>query len=241
MSSPVSSSPSAGSPVTLPAVGWRAHLPNILTGLRLVVALAFFIQLSVWSYPARDLISPSISPLRPLWPYLIAAALFGLAALTDAIDGPLARRWNAVSQFGRVMDPFADKILVVGAFVMLASPKFAVDSPGVPPFQVSGVESWMVVVILARELLVTSLRSVLESSGVDFSANAWGKAKMILQATLIPVILVTLGITEITRGTWGRWVIDSGVWLTMVVTVVSGVPYVTQSIRHFRAGRSRRA
>lgn len=215
--------------------GYRQWLPNALTGLRLVIALAFFVVLSYWNYPARDLISTKITPLRPLWPYLVAAALFGLAAVTDAIDGPLARRWKVVSKFGRVMDPFADKVLVVGAFIMLAGPMFGVDIENKPHFQVSGVVPWMVVVILGRELLVTSLRAVAESSGQDFSASWSGKAKMVLQACVIPVILVTLGITEITPDTWGRWLIDISVWLTVVVTVVSGVPYIIRGFDMFKA------
>ena len=191
-------------------------------------AAAFFVLLSVWNYPARDLV---VTPRHPVWPYLWAAGLFGLAALTDALDGPLARRWKTVSKFGRVMDPFADKVLVVGAFIMLAGPTFGVDLPGRPPFQVSGITSWMVVVILGRELLVTSIRSVMEQSGVDFSASASGKAKMVVQACVIPFILVLLGITAVDSGSWGRLLIDAAAWLTVIVTILSGVPYAIRAIR----------
>jgi len=191
--------------------------------LRLVFAAGFFTTLSVWSYPARELI---VTPRHPVWPYLFAAALFGLAALTDAIDGPLARRWKTVSKFGRVMDPFADKVLVVGAFIMLAGPAFGIEYPGKPSLQVSGITSWMVVVILGRELLVTSIRSVMEESGMDFSAQTSGKIKMIVQACVIPFILILLGITEINPGSWGRILIDSAAYITMIVTVISGLPYL---------------
>lgn len=225
---------------TTPAPGvssFQRALPNYLTALRLVIAAAFFTFLAVWTYPIRDLMEPPakpVTPLHPVWHYLVAAALFGLAALTDAIDGPLARRWKVVSKFGRVMDPFADKVLVIGAFVMLAGPRFAIEYvqvPGKPFFQVSGVHPWMVVVILGRELLVTSIRAAAESDGVDFSANWFGKAKMILQATTIPVILVTLGITEVTPRTWGRWLIDLSVWTTLAVTILSGIPYLVRGFR----------
>ncbi|MBS0196277.1 MAG: CDP-alcohol phosphatidyltransferase family protein [Planctomycetes bacterium] len=208
-------------------------MPNALTASRLVFAAAFFVLLSVWNYPARDLM---VSPRQPVWPYLWAAALFGLAALTDALDGPLARRWKSVSKFGRVMDPFADKVLVVGAFIMLAGPTFGVDIPGKPPFQVSGVTSWMVVIILGRELLVTSIRSVMEQDGVDFSASWTGKAKMIVQACVIPFVLLMLGITGVDRGSWGRLVIDLAVWFTVAITVLSGVPYVVRAV-HAGFGR----
>lgn len=226
-------------PTPLPAsaapTALQRSLPNTLTALRLVIAICFFVLLSVWKYPVADLI---VSPKHPIWPYLAAAALFGLAAVTDAIDGPLARRWKVVSVFGRVMDPFADKVLVVGAFIMLAGPAFSYDDPKVVTlreFQVSGIYSWMVVIILGRELLVTSIRAIAEQSGIDFSADWSGKAKMILQACVIPFILLVLGIGDITPGKWGRIVIDVAVWLTLIVTVLSGVPYVIRGFRAFAA------
>jgi CDP-diacylglycerol---glycerol-3-phosphate 3-phosphatidyltransferase len=209
----------------LRATGWRAHLPNILTGLRLLIAAAFFTLLSLWEYPARDLVR-IVTPRNPVEPYLVAALLFGLAAITDAIDGPLARRWKVVSKFGRIMDPFADKVLVIGGLIMLAGPQFNALLPDGTELHVSGIKPWMVVVVLGRELLVTSIRAVFEADGKDFSANWFGKAKMILQASVIPAILVILGITEINRGTWGRITIDVLSWTTLVVTVLSGVPYI---------------
>ncbi|MEI7656705.1 MAG: CDP-alcohol phosphatidyltransferase family protein [Phycisphaerae bacterium] len=215
---------------------YRRWVPNALTGSRLVIAAAFFILLSVWNYPANQLV---VSARHPLWAYLVAAALFGLAALTDAIDGPLARRWKTVSQFGRVMDPFADKVLVMGAFIMLAGPTFGSDLPGRPALQVSGVTSWMVVLMLSRELLVTSIRSVMEQSGADFSAKASGKAKMVVQAGAIPLILVLLGITPVGPGTWGRLCIDATMYVTLAVTLVSGVPYATAALHASRAASSR--
>ncbi len=218
-----------------PPLAWRRWFPNALTGLRLLIAIAFFILLSVGDYPVRDIM---VTPKQPLYRYLGAAVLFGLAALTDALDGPLARRWKVVSKFGRVMDPFADKVLVVGGFVMLAGPTFGLDDATKPHFQVSGVWPWMVVLILGRELLVTSIRAVAEEEGHDFSAEWSGKAKMILQACVIPFILVMLGITEVHRGAWGRRVIDGAVWATLAVTVASGLPYVWRGIAVLSRGGS---
>ena len=240
----------------------RLAIPNILTTLRLVIAVAFFALLALWTYPAVELV---VRPAHPVWPYIIAAVLFGLAAITDAIDGPLARRWNAVSTFGRVMDPFADKVLVLGAFIMLAGPNFAFDgtalayghkvglaeqvgvqlrnmifgagftkaTAGKPihDLQVSGIMPWMVVVMLGRELLVTSIRALLEARGQDFSANAWGKVKMIVQACAIPAILLLLALFPVQRGTIARKAIDIIVWSTLIVTIISGVPYVTKGMR----------
>lgn len=234
----VTSGSAVFSPALLPAVGWRRWLPNALTLLRLIIAAAFFVLIAVGNYKARELlhdqrVAGPITPLRPIWTYLWAAALFGLAALTDALDGPLARRWKVVSRFGRVMDPFADKVLVVGSFIMLAGPRFGVELEDGSFFQVSGIQPWMVVVILGRELLVTSIRAVMEQEGKDASALWSGKAKMIVQALAIPAILVTLGATEVRPGTWGRLLIDSITWTTIIVTVLSGWPYARKGVSEF--------
>ncbi len=218
-------------PTSPTTVGYRRWVPNALTVARLFIALAFFALLAIWTYPTTDLV---VKPTHPVWPYLVGAALFGLAALTDAVDGPLARRWKVVSRFGRVMDPFADKVLVVGAFIMLAGPNFSFDVDGPRPLHVSGVQPWMVVLILARELLVTSIRAVYESDGIDFSAQTTGKLKMIVQACAVPAILVLLGIAPVQKGTWGRITIDIIAWSTVIVTVLSGLPYVTRAMRAAR-------
>ena len=205
----------------------RARIPNALTILRLILAAAFFVLLG-WR-PGGPLVEPAQDRGGIL---LGAAALFIVAALTDALDGYLARRWNVVSRFGRVMDPFADKVLVLGAFVFLAAPAFQVhlDMDGaVRRLQISGVHAWMVVVILARELLVTSLRGAYEARGVDFSASASGKLKMILQSVTIPLVLVLPALFDATGG-WARVTIDMLVWACVIVTAASAVPYVARAI-----------
>jgi len=146
------------------------------------------------------------------------------------IDGLLARRWKVTSKFGRVMDPFADKVLVIGAFVMLASPLFHVRIAG-SHLQLSGVSALMTIVILGRELLVTSLRGLLESKGFNFAASKAGKAKMLVQSVAIPTVLITLGIMAATPNTTGRWIIDITVWVTIAVTILSGWPYVMRAVQ----------
>jgi phosphatidylglycerophosphate synthase len=218
--------------------GWYRHAPNSLTILRLVLAAAFFALLTPWKAGDRLLAETPHSAANPNWWLLAAAALFVLGTITDALDGALARRWNVVTAFGRVMDPFADKVLVVGAFIFLAGPSFhfgeEVRGRSLSDYQVSGVEPWMVVVCLARELLVTSIRAVLEGRGVAFPAGWSGKAKMILQSAAIPIILGILALTDARPATTGRYLIDSLVWLTMIVTVVSGIPYVMRAMVAFR-------
>lgn len=231
-----------GPSIATPPDGLYRRLPNAITVLRLVLAAAFFVLLTPWT--ATDRLFPDDSAntfARPNLVLLAAALLFILAAATDALDGFLARRWNAVTAFGRVMDPFADKVLVVGAFIYLAGPPFHIgaDTQGRNPdeFQVSGVEPWMVVVALARELLVTSIRGVLEGMGIAFPADWSGKAKMILQSIAVPVILAVLAVADGRPGTPGRWFIVSLVWATVAVTILSGLPYVARAFAAFRDPR----
>lgn len=204
----------------------QARIPNVLTTARLVLAAGFFALIELGLRGVHAWGEPDDRRTTVL---LIAAALFVIAAATDALDGHLARKWNAISKFGRVMDPFADKILVLGAFVELAGPLFTHAS-----WQVSGVAPWMVVVILARELLVTSVRGFFESQGVDFSADLAGKLKMILQSVVVPLVLVLLALGDVSPGTPARWAIDLGVWLTVGVTVLSCAPYVVKGARSGR-------
>src|SRR4051812_20434369 len=130
------------------------HVPNILTSFRLVLAGAFFVLLSFYQYEGRG------------DPFLLTSAfiIYILALISDYLDGHLARKWNVASAFGRVVDPFADKILVLGSFIFFAGKNFidpaTVTNVGKPEMVVktlTGVAPAMVVILLARELLVTSL------------------------------------------------------------------------------------
>ena len=197
----------------------RRHLPNLLTILRLVLAGAFFAALNAFRYPDANAVWANI-----------AIAVFILAAITDSLDGYFARKWDAVSTFGRLMDPFCDKVLVLGAFIYLAGPRFVV-----PPWVEAGdfytmataVYPWMVAVILARELLVTGIRGLVESMGVSFGAKWSGKAKMILQSVSIPIIIFLAVNCRPSENPWAMWICHVLVYVTLAITVWSGLPYVT--------------
>lgn len=216
-----------------PIPAWKRLLPNVLTGARLVLACTFVVVLQRWK--------PLTVPLtHPDWVLLTATIMFIVAALTDVVDGHLARAWNATSKFGRVMDPFADKVLVLGAFILLAGPDFSSGrtveiNPLVARFHITGVEPWMVVVILARELLVTSLRSMVESSGEPFGANIWGKLKMFVQSAAAPTILAMVATVDVRVGTTGRIVVLAAAWTAVIVTAVSAIPYVLRAIAAAKA------
>jgi phosphatidylglycerophosphate synthase len=242
----------AAQPESLPL--WRRELPNWLTSVRVVMAGVYFAVLTLWRWEDSAAQAGRTDGLL-----LFAAGLFIVAVLTDVADGYLARKWQVESAFGRIMDPFADKILVVGAFVFLAGPDFWWEFPGAlgaparlsgHGIQISGVYPWMVVVILGRELLVTSIRGVLESQGIKFGADWWGKGKMIMQSIVIPTVLIATAVTKVLPpalehakyhwmdNPWGRQLIDVTVWGMMFFTVMSGVPYVVRCVRLLAEARA---
>ncbi len=211
---------------------FRRSLPNALTMLRLVLAAAFFGTLNAYRYPDHN----------TLWAN-IAVVFFVAAAITDAFDGYLARKWHVESVFGRIMDPFCDKVLVLGAFIYLAGPRFVFREwveAGEFHTMATGVYPWMVVVVLARELLVTGFRGEAESMGVSFASNWVGKAKMILQSIVIPLVIVL----TVNFKTGGEDTLNVAAWVTcyvvvyvmVIVTILSGLPYVSR-LRSIDAGK----
>ena len=196
----------------------REHIPNFLTLLRVVFAAGFFGALSFYRFPDTGVFWGNI-----------AIGLFVIAAITDYLDGSLARRWNVVSNFGRIMDPFCDKVLILGAFIYLSGGRFMVEQW----FEedrllnmASGVYPWMVVVILARELFVTSIRGVAESSGIAFGAKFSGKLKMIFQSIAIPIVLLLVVNWPSQQHDLIFWICNGLMWSTIVITIWSGMPYV---------------
>tara|TARA_R110000868_G_scaffold119469_1_gene316393 strand:+ start:57806 stop:58633 length:828 start_codon:yes stop_codon:yes gene_type:complete len=215
----------------------KVHIPNMLTMGRIVLAIVFVILLSSISAPtmtADATLGERIGQLSSgsTTILIIASAIFIIAALTDALDGHLARKWKAESKFGRIMDPFADKLLILGGFVMLSGPNFVSPLISGSSIQLSAVAGWMVVAMIARELLVTSIRGVYEGDGVDFSAGPMGKAKMILQSVTIPAILLLIAFTSPGPESGERTIIVLLVWATVVVTLLSGLPYIGKALQH---------
>ncbi len=187
----------------------RINIPNQITLARLAISILFFALISRVSYRVAA---------PPTW--LLAACfwIFLVAALSDVLDGLLARAWQQVTAFGRVLDPVVDKVLVCGAYVFFCSPHFWDAAAG---RNVTGVEPWMVVLILLRELLVSAIRAQRESQGHDFSAVWIGKVKMFAQCATACVILGHLawypGLADLARGC---------VLATVAITTISIIAYV---------------
>jgi CDP-diacylglycerol--glycerol-3-phosphate 3-phosphatidyltransferase len=192
-----------------PATVW--NVPNQLTALRLFLSAVLFVLLALGLYRS-------------------AIAVFVLGAATDAMDGFWARRYGQITQLGRILDPFADKILICGAFIFLAA------------VAQSEVQAWMAVVVVGRELLVTALRSFIEQQGQDFSAKASGKWKMVLQSAAVVASLVQLSYLD-AAGTdwatappdWMTWTVIALVWAATLLTVYSGIEYVLAAVRLVRS------
>ena len=203
------------------------HLPNALTFSRLVLAAVFFAMLSWYQYEGRG--DPTFLN--------IAFVIYLVALITDFLDGYLARKYHLETAFGRIVDPFVDKVLVLGSFVFFAGKNFIIPdweliNPGTPFVvkTITGVAPFMVVILLARELLVTSFRGAAESAGESFGAQFSGKLKMVFQSVTILIILTYVNyLGWLTKHDWivpATAFRDLCIWLTIAVTVISGLMYL---------------
>jgi len=197
------------------------NLPNRVTLGRLVLAVGLFAVLALMD---DDVVDP-----YGVWAW-VAFSLFMIAAGTDWLDGWLARRYGMVTAFGRIMDPFVDKVVVCGTFIFLCIPV-----PGETHF----VAPWMVVVIVGREFFVSAIRGFMESKGVNFGADMPGKVKMVVQCVAIAAILCLRCLREDETGTTidsMGWAVDgleilipAAVWLTLFTTLYSGLHYAKKA------------
>lgn len=197
-------------------VGMWKLVPNILTFARLGLTVIFL---------AMILYSPRVTE-RAFFLDL-ALALFIIAGLTDVVDGRIARRYNAATKFGRMIDPLVDKILVCGAFLCFA----LIGAPKLfdwPAATLAALHWLVVLVLVVREASVTVLRHVAEARGLNFGAVTLGKIKMFVQSFAIGTVLVKMA--HVPTATWGHWftLVTYGVMIT--ITITSGLQ-ATKRIR----------
>ncbi|MGE0142675.1 MAG: CDP-diacylglycerol--glycerol-3-phosphate 3-phosphatidyltransferase [Planctomycetota bacterium] len=182
------------------------NLPNAITLARLVLTIACVAVL--------ECAGPDHAPDRTLaW---VAFTVFVVAAATDFVDGWLARRYGQVTPFGRVADPFVDKVLVSGTLIALL--RFHAAQPY--------LAAWMVVLIVGREFLVTAVRGFAEAQGMEFGADRLGKIKMVAQACTAGALL-----TLVSGAEFWRPVAAIGIWVTLALTLWSGTNYLWK-VRH---------
>ena len=147
----------------------------------------------------------------------VATVIFILAAITDMLDGKIARKYNLVTNFGKLMDPLADKLLVMSALICLA--------------QIGDVPGWMVIIILGREFIITGMRQVAAAQGIVIAAGTTGKIKTITQMIAIPLLLLN---------NWPFSLLSFNLpmdtiflWIALVMTVVSGTEYIVKNKQLF--------
>jgi len=186
-------------------------IPNILTFARLALTIAFLIMI---------LYSPFASAANKPFFLDITFVVFVAAGLTDIIDGPIARKLNVTSKFGRMVDPLADKILVCGTFICFAiigEPKLFGFSRGA----LAAIQWSVVGILISREAYVTVLRHLAEARGIDFAATISGKIKMFLQSFAIGTVIIKMA--HVQTATWGYWFTTVTIAIMLTVTVISGL------------------
>ena len=177
------------------------NLPNKLTVLR-VIMVPFFVFFML----------TDVGGSANKW---IALLIFCLASLTDLFDGKIARARNLITNFGKFMDPLADKLLVCSAMICM-----------IPTGQLT---AWFVIIIIAREFIISGFRLVASDSGIVIAASMWGKVKTVSQMTMVIVLIADLGgIFDIL----GLILI----WLSLILTVVSLVDYVAKNVQVLTQG-----
>jgi len=194
------------------------NLPNQLTVSRLVLT-GVFLALILTGIPFSE---------------TLALVVFVVASLTDALDGRIARQRKLITNFGILMDPLADKILICSAFIAFV--------------ELGQIRAWMVVLIVARELAITGLRLLAASQNLVLAAEGFGKHKTISQMVAIIAILLLIahptwgGFGEALFGwssggrSWIGWLADIAKWTTVALTLISGGIYLWRNRRLFLKG-----
>ena len=170
------------------------NLPNKLTTFR-VILIPFFVFFL-------------LAPYFEGYGNYIALVIFIVASLTDFLDGKIARKYNLVTNFGKFMDPLADKLLVCSALICL----IALDR----------IPAWIVIVIISREFIISGFRLIAAENGVVIAANYWGKFKTVSQMIMIILLLIDLGgVFDILEQIF--------IWLSLALTVISLITYIWQN------------
>lgn len=178
------------------------NLPNKLTIFR-VVLIPFFLVLLYTDFWGRGNL-------------YIAAAIFIIASLTDLIDGKIARKYNLVTNFGKFMDPLADKLLVCSAMIALVD--------------LGKIAGWIVIVIIAREFIISGFRLIASDNGVVIAASYWGKFKTTFQMIMIILLILDLPFAYMDI------VNNIVVYVALILTVVSLIDYIFKNYKVFIDG-----
>ncbi len=170
------------------------NLPNKLTILR-VILIPFFVAALMIQGGANETMR------------IVAAVIFIVASLTDLLDGKIARKYNLVTNFGKFMDPLADKLLVCSALICF--------------IELHQIPAWMVIIIISREFIISGFRLVASDNGVVIAASYWGKFKTTFQ--MIAIVLMILNIPALNLLT------QICIWIALILTIVSLIDYLAKN------------
>lgn len=170
------------------------NLPNKLTTLR-VILIPFFVVALMTQGGANETMR------------IVAAVIFIVASLTDLLDGKIARKYNLVTNFGKFMDPLADKLLVCSALICF--------------IELHQIPAWMVIIIISREFIISGFRLVASDNGVVIAASYWGKFKTTFQ--MIAIVLMILNIPALNLLT------QICIWIALILTIVSLIDYLAKN------------
>lgn len=182
------------------------NLPNKLTVLRVILVIPFVVLL-LGGYQQWGWFTACFGEILEYTDY-IAVGIFIFASLTDLLDGKIARKYHLVTDFGKFMDPLADKLLVCAAMICLV--------------EMGRLPAWMVIVIISREFIISGFRLVASDNGVVIAASYWGKFKTTFQMLMIIVLLVNPGGVFV-------WIGTALTWIALVLTVVSLIDYLVKN------------
>lgn len=171
------------------------NLPNKLTVLR-VIMIPFFVVFM-------------LTDLGGTYSNYIALVIFCVASLTDMLDGKIARKYNLVTNFGKFMDPLADKLLVGAAMICLV--------------EMGRLPAWIVIVIISREFIISGFRLIASDNGIVIAASYWGKFKTVFQMAMIIVLIAAF------EGSVFAVVEQILIWVSLILTIVSLVDYIRKN------------
>lgn len=170
------------------------NLPNKLTILR-VILIPFFVAALMIQGGANETMR------------IVAAVIFIVASLTDLLDGKIARKYNLVTNFGKFMDPLADKLLVCSALICF--------------IELHQIPAWMVIIIISREFIISGFRLVASDNGIVIAASYWGKFKTTFQMAAVILLIVRIEALALAA--------DICVWIALALTVISLVDYIVKN------------
>ncbi len=176
------------------------NLPNKITLFRVILIPFFLIFLMIPGIPAGK------------W---IAFSIFIIASLTDMVDGKIARKYNMITDFGKFMDPLADKLLVCSAMIAL--------------IELERMPAWVVIIIIAREFIISGFRLIASDNGVVIAASMWGKVKTTVQMVMVILLIANLGETFPDTKSVVHIIENVLIYLAMLLTVVSLIDYLVKN------------